>query len=453
MIYERLKNKIVSQLSYFIGSGNTAFAVDPTRDIQQYLELAEKHGVNIKYIFETHRNEDFVIGSLELAKHTGAEIYHGDWPDWKYGNVAEDGKEFRVGTLKVTALATPGHTPGCRSYAVTDLETGKEPILVCTGDSLFIGDTGRTDFGGPENRVKWSTWLYESIHEKLLPLGDHVLICPAHGSGSVCGSKIANREDSTLGAEKLMNPWLQLSREEFVKQKTEEHHNYAPYFKKIEVYNLEGAPEYGLGPTVKALSPGEFERMLNIGAVVVDTRSPPSFASGYIKGSYNVSMSRLGMAGWVLPYNKPILLILGNLSELDETVTSLARIGYDNIVGYMKPSIVSWYLTARPIERLGTLTAPELKEKLDNEDWTVLDVRSIEEYESGHIERSINLYAGLLWDNLDKIPRDKPIALICKSGTRSGFGSSILLKHGLEKIYNVMGGMTSWNNAGYPSVK
>ncbi|MFH1179092.1 MAG: rhodanese-like domain-containing protein, partial [Candidatus Bathyarchaeota archaeon] len=288
-------------------------------------------------------------------------MYHGDWPDWKYGNVAEDGKEFRVGNFKVTALATPGHTPGCRSYAVTDLETGKEPILVCTGDTLFIGDTGRTDFGGPENRVKWSTWLYESIHEKLLPLGDHVLICPAHGSGSVCGSKIANREDSTLGAEKLMNPWLQLSREEFIRQKTEEHHNYTPYFKKMEVYNLEGAPEYGLGPTVKALSSGEFEKMLNLGAVVVDTRSPPSFASGYIKGSFNVSMNRLGMAGWVLPYDKPILLILGNLSELDEAVTGLARIGYDNIVGYMKPSMVSWYLTAHPIERLGMLTAPELK--------------------------------------------------------------------------------------------
>ena len=213
MIYERLKSKIVSHLSYFIGSGNSAFVVDPTRDIQQYLDLAKKHGVNINYIFETHRNEDYVIGSIELAKHTGAEIYHGSWPEFKYGKVVEDGAEFRVGNLKVTVLATPGHTPGCRSYVVIDLETGDDPVLVCTGDTLFIGDAGRTDFGGLENREKWSTWLYESIYEKILPLGDHVLICPAHGSGSVCGARIANREDSTLGAEKLMNPWLQMSME------------------------------------------------------------------------------------------------------------------------------------------------------------------------------------------------------------------------------------------------
>ncbi len=453
MIYERLKSEIVSHLSYFIGSGNAAFVVDPTRDIQQYLELAEKHGVNIKYVFETHRNEDYVIGSIELAKQTGAEIYHGDWPAWKYGNIAMDGDQFRVGSLKVTALATPGHTPGCRSYAVTDLETGDHPVLVCTGDTLFIGDSGRTDFGGPENKKKWSTWLYESIHEKLLPLGDDVIICPAHGSGSVCGAKIANREDSTLGLEKKMNPWLQLSREEFIKQKSEEHHNYAPYFKMMEHYNLEGPPEYGLGPTIKAMSPGEFERKLKEGAIIVDTRPPPSYASGYIKGSYNVSMSRLGMSGWVLPYDKPILLILGNVSELKDTVNGLARIGYDNIEGYLNPSMVSWYLTARPVERLGILTTPELKKKLDIEEWTVLDVRSIEEYESGHIEGSINLYAGLLGKNLDKIPRDKPIAVICKSGTRSGFGASILLRHGVENIHNVMGGMTSWKNAGYPAIK
>jgi len=452
MIYERLKSEIVSHLSYFIGSGNSAFVVDPTRDIQQYLELAKKHGVNIKYIFETHRNEDYVIGSIELAKHTGAEIYHGQWPEFKYGNTVEDGKEFRVGNLKVRALATPGHTPGCRSYVVTDLETGNEPVLVCTGDTLFIGDAGRTDFGGPENREKWSTWLYESIYEKILPLGDHVLICPAHGSGSVCGARIANREDSTLGAEKLMNPWLQMSREQFIKEKIEEHHNYAPYFKKMEIFNVKGAPEYGLGPTIEALSAGELDKHLSEGGIIVDTRSPPSFASGYIKDSYNISMSRLGMAGWVLPYDKPILLVLGNLSDINTVVTGLAQIGYDNIVGYLKPSMVSWYLTARPIDRLGMMTTPELKEKLDTEDWTVLDVRSIEEYESGHIEGSINIYTGLLPQNLDKIPRGKPIALICKSGTRSGFGCSILRRHGFNDIHNVMGGMTSWSYAGYPKV-
>jgi len=453
MIFEKLKSSIVSHLSYFIGSMNSAFVVDPTRDIQNYLELAEKHGVNIEYIFETHRNEDYIIGSKELSKKTGAEIYHGDWPKFEYGNVAKDGDEFRVGTLKVTVLATPGHTPGCRSYVVTDLETGNDPVLVCTGDTLFIGDTGRTDFGGPKNREKWSTWLYESIHEKLLPLGDQVILCPAHGSGSVCGARIANREESTLGAEKLMNPFLQMSKDEFIKYKVEENHNYAPYFKKMEVFNVKGAPEFGLGPNVAALSVKEFEKYLSEGAIVVDTRPPPSFGVGHIKGSYNISLSRLGMSGWVLPYDKPILLVLGNLSELRKTVTNLARIGYDNIVGYLKPSIVSWYLNARPVETLGVMTVLDLKEGLGKENWTVLDVRSIEEYESGHIEGSINIYAGLLPERKQEVSTDKPIAVICKSGTRSGFAASILLKLGFNNIYNVMGGMTSWKNAGYPTVK
>ncbi|MFH1179864.1 MAG: rhodanese-like domain-containing protein, partial [Candidatus Bathyarchaeota archaeon] len=300
---------------------------------------------------------------------------------------------------------------------------------------------------------KWSTWLYESIHEKLLPLGDHVILCPAHGSGSVCGAKISNREDSTLGAERVMNLQLKMSKEEFIQYKAAEHHNYAPYFKKMEALNLEGAPEFGLGPTVHALSAGEFEGYIRKGAVVVDTRPPPSFASGFIKDSYNISMDRLGMSGWVLSYDNPVLLVLGNKSELNEVVTGLARLGYDNVAGYMKPSIVSWYLTARPIERLCMMTTPELKTKLDTENWTVLDVRSIDEYESGHIEGSLNIYVGTLPQHIEDIPRDKPIAVICKSGTRSGFGCSILMKRGITDLCNIMGGMTSWSNAGYPMVK
>jgi hydroxyacylglutathione hydrolase len=453
MIFERQKSKIVSHLSYFIGSAGSAFVVDPTRDIQQYLELAKKHGIRIKYIFETHRNEDYIIGSLELAKNTGAEIFHGPWPTIKYGNVVEDGDEFTVGNLKVTALATPGHTPGCRSYTVTDMETGSRPVLVCTGDVLFIGDTGRTDFGGPENIKKWSRWMYESIQEKLLPLGDHVILCPAHGSGSVCGSRIASREYSTLGIEKIMNPQLAMNQDEFIKYKTAERHNYAPYFKRMEVLNVEGASEYGIGPIVNALSVNEFEDYINYGAIVVDTRPPPSFGSGYIKGSYNISIDRLSMAGWVLPYNELILLVLGNKAELNDTVTGLARIGYDNFAGYLTPSIVSWYLKAKPVERLGMLTTSELRARLEMEEWTVLDVRSAEEYEAGHIENSINIYVGTLPQHLTEIPKEKPIALICKSGTRSGFGCSILARLGVTNINNVMGGMTSWLAAGYPFIK
>ncbi len=451
MIFERLKSKVVSHLSYLIGAGTEAFIVDPQRDVQPYIQLAKKHGVNIKYIFETHRNEDYVIGSQELAAQTGAEIYHGPWPEFKYGNKLGDGKKFKVGSLEVTAIHTPGHTPGCMSFSVVDTLTGDKPVLVCTGDTLFIGDTGRTDFGGPEVRREWSTNLYESIHHKLLPLGDHVIICPGHGSGSVCGAKIANREDSTLGAERLMNPQLAMSREEFISYKTLEHHEYAPYFRMMEKYNLEGASPYGLGELPKALTPKQFEDMVNRGAIVVDTRPPPAFAAGHIKGSYSIAEARLGFSGWVLPFDKPIILVMGNQDNLEWITTSLARIGYDNVVGYLKGTIVSWYLASKPVQKMGLMLAPDLHEVYNDPEWHVLDVRSTEEYHDGHVPGSSNVYVGMIPSNFDKIPRDKKLAVICKSGTRSGFGCSILLRYGYTMVYNVLGGFASWKVAGYKS--
>jgi len=454
MIFEKVKSEIVSHLSYFIGSGGEAFVVDPQRDCRAYVDVAQKYGVRIKYVFETHRNEDYVIGSRELASMTGAEIYHGPWPEFKYGMTLKDGQEFRVGNLKVKAIHTPGHTPGCASYAVVDLSMGEETVLVCTGDTLFVGDVGRTDFGGPGKRREWSENLYKSIFEKLLPLGDHVVLCPAHGSGSVCGGSIADRELSTLGLERLMSPMLQKTREEFIDIKVNEHHEYAPYFSMMEKLNVEGAPFVGCGPNPPALKPVEFSEMMDRGAVVVDTRPPPAFGAGHIKGSYSLNLMRLGLAGWVLPHDKPILLILGDQSHLDYVARGLVRLGYDNIGGYLAGTIVTWYKAVLPVERLDMATVVELKESMDSgEDWLVLDVRSRDEYLAGHIEGSLNVYVGLMEKRLEHVPKGRKIAVICKSGTRSGLASSILLKAGRTGITNVLGGMDAWKKAGYPVVK
>ena len=451
MIFEKIKSDVVSHLSYFIGSDNEAVVVDPRRDCQVYLDIARREGMNVKYIFETHRNEDYVIGSLELASLTGAEIYHGPWPEFGYGNVVEDGQEFRLGKLKATAIHTPGHTPGCVSYAVTDLASGEETVLVCTGDTLFVNDVGRTDFGGLESRREWSENLYNSIFNKLLPLGDHVVVCPAHGSGSVCGGGIADRELSTLGLERLMNPVLQKSREEFVEHKVEEHHEYAPYFKMMERLNVEGAPFVGCVPNPPALKAKEFKERLDKGAVAVDARPPPAFGAGHIKGSYSLAIMRFGLGGWVLPYDKPILLVLGDQEHLDYIARSLIRLGYDNIGGYLVPSIVSWYKAVYPLETLDLMTVVDLKEQLDmGEDWLVLDVRSKDEWLEGHIEGSLNIYVGLLEGLVNEVPEGRPIAVVCKSGTRSSFACSILLRAERENIHNVLGGMDAWKRAGYP---
>jgi hydroxyacylglutathione hydrolase len=325
--------------------------------------------------------------------------------------------------------------------------------MVFTGDTLFVNEAGRTDFGGPEERSSWSEDLYNSIHNKLLPLGDHVVICPAHGSGSVCGVGIADREVSTLGAERLMNPLLQMTREEFINYKVNEEQHYIPYFRMMEKYNVEGISFIGYGPNPKALTPDEFKEIADAGGIVVDTRPPPSFGAGHIEGSYSINRARLGMAGWVLPYDKPLLLVLGGQNELDYVAKSLARMGYDNVNGYLTGTIASWYLNALPIRTLNLLTVFDLKEMMERkENPLVLDVRTLDEYRSGHIDGCKHIYAGLIEKHVDMIPKNRPVALICKSGTRSGFASSILLRLGYRNVYNVMGGMTAWSNAAYPKV-
>jgi hydroxyacylglutathione hydrolase len=449
MILERLKSKVVSHLSYFVASQTSAFVVDPQRDVQPYIDLAKKNGVSIKHIFETHRNEDYIIGSVELATVSGASIHHGDWPDFMYGETLKDGETFNIGRLEVTAIHTPGHTPGCHSFSVVDKQTGEHPVMVFTGDTLFIGDTGRTDFGGSENRMAWSESLYESIHEKLLPLGDNVLIYPAHGSGSICGAKIAKREESTLGSERLMNPQLAMSREEFVQYKVDEHHHYMPYFRLMEKLNLEGPEPYGLGQIPKALTPGQFEDMVKKRAIVVDTRAPPSFANGHIEDSYSINEGQIGFAGWVLPHDQPVLLVLGKPSKLGDIATRLARIGYDNVYGYLKGTIASWYQTIKPVVSLDTMVAKDLHMVYGDPNWAVLDVRSKEEYSTGHIPGAINQYFGTLPMNLDKVPNDKKLAVYCNSGVRSSLACSILLRNGYTGVHNVLGGFPSWRASGY----
>jgi len=454
MIYKRINAEGLAHLSYFIGSENEAVIIDPRRDCQIYIDIAKQEDVKIQYIFETHRNEDYVIGSLELAQLTGAEIYHGPWPDFKYGHKLKDRQEFYVGNLKVIAIHTPGHTPGCMSYAFADLTSGEAAIFVCTGDTLFVSDVGRTDFGGLEKRREWSENLYNSIFNKLLPLGDHVILCPAHGSGSVCGGNIAKREWSTLGLERLMNPLLQLSKEQFIEQKVNEHHEIPPYFRKMEQYNLEGPPVLRNLPEPKLLSPTEFQKLMDKDAVVVDTRTPPAFGSAHINGSYSIWLEGLPMfAGWVLPYDQSILLVLKERDQLETVVRYLFRMGYDMIEGYIL-GVETWYTEALPLKHLGLLTVQDLKTRLEKDnDLTLLDVRSDEEWNSEHIEGAIHLYVGHIEEHINEILTDQTTAVICRIGTRASLGASILQRKGYTDIHVVLGGMVAWQNAGYTITK
>ena len=456
MIFERIKSEGLAHLSYFIGSGDEAVVIDPRRDCEVYANIARREGMRMKHILETHRNEDYVVGSKELQNLTDADIYHGPGLDFKYGNTLEDGQEIVFGSLKITALHTPGHTDESMSYALTDLDAGDEVIMVFTGDALFIGDVGRTDLYGPEEASRLAGNLYDSIFKKILPLGDEVILHPAHGAGSVCGGAISEREHSTLGLERHQNPALQKTdKNDFIRYKTQEKMEFPPYFKMMEKYNLEGPPLLHDLPVPELLSPGEFSEKMKDSAVVLDTRMPHSFGGAHIKDSFSIWLEGIpSFAGWVLPYDRKILLVTEEQEQLETAIRYLVRLGYDNVAGFLNGGIGAWYIDAQPVDGFNLISVHDLKDRLEKgETMFILDVRSDEEWEEGHIQDATHIYVGHLEDNLDKIPGDCRIIVYCGTGRRSNIAASILKKHGFDRIYNVLGSMTAWKSAGYEVVK
>ena len=425
--------------------------------VRSTLTLPEENEVTIKSIFETHRNEDYAIGSRELAHMTGARIYHGPGLNFKYGETIQDGETAAFGKLKLIAIHTPGHTDESISYAIVEAASGDKAIMVFSGDTLFVGDVGRIDLHGSEEAPRLAGYLYDSIFNKILPLGDGVLLCPAHGGGSICGGAISDREWSTLGLERLQNSALQKTREEFVKFKVAERLERPPYFRKMEKYNLEGPPLLEKLPDPPPLTPDEFNKRIEQGASVLDVRAPLAFGGAYIKGSYGIWLEGVpSFTGWVLSYDKPILLVLGNRKDLGTAVSYLVRLGYDWLEGYLCGGIEacgleSWYSDALPTEHLVLLTVQELRERLDRDDnLFVLDVRSSEEWVKGHIENAFHVYVGHLEERLGEIPVDRAIAVVCSVGNRASLGASILRWAGRREVFNVLGGMRAWQKADYP---
>ena len=450
MILHRIKSEGLAHNSYLVGSQADAIVIDPRRDCQVYLDLAEQEGMRIRAVFETHRNEDYAIGSVELAHLTGAEVFHGPGLDWRYGTTLRDNQAFRVGKLRLTVLHTPGHTDESACYVVAD--AGGAPHSLFTGDTLFVGDTGRIDLYGPEEAPRLAEDLHRNIFERLLPLGDGVVIYPGHSGGSVCGARISLREVSALGYERAHNPSLQRTDvADFVRHKLAEKLERPPYFLQMEKMNLEGPPLLEHLPVPPPLGPAEAKREVERGAVVVDTSMPPSFAGAHIQGAYSLRLDILpSYAGWVLPYDRPILLVLEDPLHRDRAVRSLIRLGYDNILGHLRGGIPSWYEAGYHIESNPVQTVEDLRNTQFTGGFTVLDVRTQEEWDEGHIEGAVHIPVGHLPHLLDKVPKDKPVCTVCGVGSRSGLAASILLRADYGHVANVLGGMTAWRARDFP---
>ncbi|BAI62057.1 conserved hypothetical protein [Methanocella paludicola SANAE] len=445
MIFRRIKSEGLAHLSYFIGSGGEAAVIDPRRDVDAYLDMARQSCMDIKYVLETHRNEDYVIGSRELEARTNCRILHGRRLPFKFGEGIGDGDRIRVGDLRIRALETPGHTPESLTYVLYD--TGDVPLMAFTGDALFFGTTGRTDlWGTPEEAAGL---LYDSIHKKIVPLGDQTILCPAHGAGSVCGTGFSDRDDGTIGGERLTNPDLRLDKEKFIAKKKAEPLERPPYFKQMESFNLNGLPVTGGPHPCRPMNVPQFREAISNGTLI-DARMPPAF-SAHMPGAYSIWLD--GMAtwpGWVVNYQSPIYLLLENEEDAAAATRYLYRLGFDNVKGYLCGGFQRWLNAGQDTEFLGLLVPDALAGMLAEGKVTVLDVRSDAEWRNGRIKEATHIYVGELEKRIAEVPKGKPVACICSTGLRASLASSILKKAGIKEVYNVLGGITAWKAKDYP---
>ncbi len=451
MFIKKIVSKGLAHNSYITGDSGEALVIDPRRDIDPYINIADCTCHKIRFVFETHGNEDYLIGSLELQNQTGCRIIHSRNLDFGYGEPATGGDVFDIGGMKLRVLETPGHTPESLSFVLYSLQ-GDIPQAVFTGDALFYGNVGRTDLLGKDKRSEFSSLLYDSLHDKLLSLGDQVVVYPAHGKGSVCSGSgdISSLAISTIGYEKTTNPMLNLSKEEFIKRKMGESLPIPPYFKIMREHNTKG-PELFESRRIRPMDTPEFaDEMAQ--CTVIDARSPYSFASGHIMGSYNIWLNGMAtFSGWILDYGKDLLLVTERQEDIEIIRRYLERIGFDRIRGYLCKGIEDWQNCGMALSQSGVDTASGLYEKLkENKNMFLLDVRSKEEYASGHIPGAVNIYVGELENRLQEVPSDRPVVSICSVGRRGGLGASILARHGYSEVYNLLGGMTAWKEKGYP---
>lgn len=457
MFLEKIKSEGLAHLSYIVGHGGQAAVIDPRRDCAIYVEIAHRNGARITHIFETHRNEDYVIGSRDLARRTGAEIYHGKNLDFAYGQPVAEGDAFELGDVRLTILETPGHTFESISIALADKSFGNRPVAVFVGDCLFIGAVGRTDFF-PDRAREVAGLQYDSIFQKILPLGDQVILLPAHGAGSVCGSGMADREFSTLGFERMFNPDLQTKdREDFIARKLTEHPFQPPYFRKMEEYNQKGsAPFLDRLPEPPPLAPVEFEEAMKKGALAVDLRSPEAFAGAFIPGSMAMPLDMVpGFAGYFLSYDTDIILIADSYQEVQTAVQHFIRLGFDRLAGYLAAGMHGWETSGRRYDRIAAVHVEELVRRIrEREPFTLLDVREETELaESGKLPGALHIFLGDLPHQIDKVPKDMPVTTFCGSGQRAIIAASILKRHGYSRVEDSLGSMAACMAEGCPVEK
>ena len=454
MYFEQFYLGCLAHASYLLASQGEAVVVDPQRDVDIYLKAAEEHGVKIRHIFETHLHADFVSGHKELAARTGAKIYIGARAGAGFPHVdVQDGFELRVGKIVIKALDTPGHTQESICLVIVDEEKSTDPWAVLTGDTLFIGDVGRPDLSKEHTPAELAGMLYDSLQNKLLALGDDVLVYPAHGAGSLCGRNMRAERSSTIGTERLTNYALQIkSRAEFIRQLTTNLPTRPEYFLQDAEINRQGASALNDIGELLAFTPAELKSMLDEGAVALDVRPGDQFAQAHVPGSINIALSGqfASWAGTVLGLSTCPMLIAESPEQLSEARLRLARVGIESVAGYLQGGVAAWKQAGFALAEVPQITVQDLHNSLQAEASQVLDVRREPEWNAAHIESAT-------WWPLDnfkistpEIDRDRPVAVHCKGGYRSMIACSLLQRAGFTNVTNVIGGFDAWQEAKLP---
>lgn len=448
MYIQQLYTNCLAEAAYYIESEGEAAIIDPIRETEPYLELASQRGSKIKYIFETHFHADFVSGHIDLSKKTGATIVYGPTAETKYKVLnAKDGEIFSLGKLKIKTLHTPGHTPESSCYLLFD-ENGKEHA-VFTGDTLFVGDVGRPDLlDGKMSSEELASMLFDSLNKKLKTLPDHVLVYPAHGPGSACGKNIGKETHSTIGEQKKFNYAMKANdRHQFVKEVTEGILPPPHYFFEDARINKDGYSS--IDEVVKrnnrSLSVDEFSKAVNEGALILDTRKADDFEKGFISDSVNIGLNGQYAiwTGTLINIHQPLVLVTEEGKE-HESILRLARVGYENIRGYLRGGVASWN---KKLEQVKSISANEMKSEMAN-GIEVIDVRKPGEWNVSHVKDALFLPLGDMPANFKQLDKSKPYLVHCGGGYRSMTAISLMKRNGFTNLTNIYGGFGAIQNAG-----
>ena len=452
MKIEQIYTGCIAQAAYYLESNGEAAIFDPLREVQPYLDRAQKDHATIKYIFETHFHADFVSGHIDLAKKSNGKIVYGPTAKPQFeAIIAEDNQEFKVGHYTVKAIHTPGHTLESTCYLLLD-ENGKQHGII-TGDTLFIGDVGRPDLAQALvedlTQEKLASYLFDSLRNKIMPLSDDLIVYPSHGAGSACGKNMSKETTDTLGHQKEVNYALNpaLSKEEFIKAILTGLTPPPGYFPKNVLMNIQG---YESLDTVlerghKALTAENFEMVANeTNALVLDTRNATDFANGFIPNSINIGLDG-SFAQWVgemIPDIKQEILLVSNPGYEDEAMIRLSRVGYDGCIGYLEGGFDTWKKAGKEVDTVKRISAEEFAKIHENEKPLTIDIRKKSEFQSQHITDAVNIPLNEINDHLAEFPKDKPFILHCAGGYRSMIAASMLKQRGWDNFSDVIGGFT-----------